>query len=101
MWTHYGKGQAGVSGPLSVCVAPFSTAHSLQHASQTQIQTKTQIVQTWTSESGNSHLWRVVNIEMYGHFGLDLFIGVDCSVFLIHVRFVNSMKEPVHLIIRF
>ena len=44
---------------------------------------------------------QVVDIEIYGHVGLDLFIGVDCSVFLIHVRFVNSMKEPVHLIIRF
>ena len=41
------------------------------------------ILQTWTSESGKSHLWRVVDIEIYGHVGLDLFIGVDCSVFLI------------------
>ena len=41
------------------------------------------ILQTWTSESGNSHLWQVVDIEIYGHVGLDLIIGVDCSVFLI------------------
>ena len=38
-------------------------------------------------------LWRVVDIEIYGHVGLDLFIGVDCSVFLILSLIIHHLLK--------
>ena len=90
LWQRSGRGQRASVG---LCCTLFNSTLSTTRFTNTNTNKNTHTsLQTWTSESGYSHLWRVVDIEMYGHVGLSLFIGVDCSVFLIHVRFVNSMK---------